>query len=495
MAKHRLEFIVFVSGAVVMVLELVGSRMVAPYFGTSIYVWTSLIGVILASLSLGYFWGGRLADRRADYRTLARLLFWAGVCVFLAAIFNPYILGFLEKTSFDPRMKAVLASIILLGPPSVLLGTVSPYAVRLRIEDIKTSGSTVGNLYAVSTVGSIVGTFLAGFALIAYLGTARILFVLAVSLVLLSFIAYSEWRRLARITVFLLTLGALYGVRAWEAALRHAGFVDVDTPYNRVWIVDEQKLMGPGVFRPVRTMLLDGKGNSATFLDGDELVYDYTKFYRLGKHFRPDLSRALMLGGGGYSYPKDYLAMFPEATLDVVEIDPGMTDLARTYFNLRDNPRLAIYHEDGRTFLNRTRNTYQAILGDAFGNYYSIPYQLTTKEAVRRMYDILDDDGVVILNIISSIEGEKGKFLRAEYRTFRTVFPQVYLFPVLSKTGTALQNVMLVALKSPGPASFTTGDQELQGYLNRRWEGEVPEDLPVLTDDYAPVDQYIAELL
>ena len=202
-----------------------------------------------------------------------------------------------------------------------------------------------------------------------------------------------------------------------------------------------------------------------------------------------------MLGAGGYSYPKDFLAQFPEATLAVVEIDPKTTELARKYFNLKDNPRLTIYHEDGRTYLNRTTSTYDAIYGDAFGSFYALPYQLTTKEAITEMYRVLNNEGVVVVNIISSLDGPRSKFLAAEYRTFREVFPQVYLFPTYDKndTGTT-QNIILVAMKSDEPPALSSDDAELTHYLTHLWVGVVNKDAPVLTDDFAPIDQLIAPM-
>jgi len=185
-----------------------------------------------------------------------------------------------------------------------------------------------------------------------------------------------------------------------------------------------------------------------------------------------------------------------QATLDVVEIDPAVTDLAKQYFNLKADPRLAIFHEDGRVFLNMNERKYDAILGDAFTSQLSLPYQLTTREAVQKKYDALNEGGVVIVNIISSIEGEKGQFLRAEYQTFKSVFPQVHLFPVASPdNGSVLQNIILVALKSTKEPLFENDDPELNDYLGHRWTQRIDDDMPILTDDFAPVDHYIRNLI
>ena len=197
------------------------------------------------------------------------------------------------------------------------------------------------------------------------------------------------------------------------------GFIDVDTAYNRIWIYNYIDLK---TNQPVKIMGINNENHSSMFLHSDELVNEHTKYYHLAKHFNPDFKTALMFGGAGYSYPKDFLLKYPSATIDVVEIDPKITELAKKYFKLKTNPRLTIYHEDGRVYINKTREKYDVIFGDAFSSRYSIPYQLTTKEAVQKEYDILNDNGLVILNVISALDGEKGEFLRAEYATYKKNF-------------------------------------------------------------------------
>jgi spermidine synthase len=291
--------------------------------------------------------------------------------------------------------------------------------------------------------------------------------------------------------IIFLILG-IGGIFLSEEIKKQQGVVDVDTQYQRIQIVDVLEFLTK---EPVRYLKTDPYGSqSAMFLDDHDLVLKYQKFYRLSRHFRPDLKYSLMIGGGAFSYPKDYLKMFPEAKIDVVEIDPELTLLARRYFNLKDDTRMLIFSEDGRTFLNKTKNKYDAILIDAFKSYF-VPYQLTTKEAVEKIYDSLDEKGIVLLNIISSVNGEKGKFLRAEYATYKKFFPQVYLFLVKNKeAGDRAQNIMLVALKSEEKPVFENNDAELQEYLSCLWIKEIKNDTPILTDDFAPVDNYLAKI-
>ncbi len=243
-------------------------------------------------------------------------------------------------------------------------------------------------------------------------------------------------------------------------------------------------------------MGINNENHSSMFLDNNELVNEYTKYYHLAKHFNPDFKTTVMLGWAGYSYPKDFLVKYPEAKIDVVEIDPKITALAKKYFNVKDNPKLTIYHEDARVYLNKTKETYDIIFWDAFTSHYSVPYQLTTQEAIKKEYDVLNDNWVVILNIISSIEWKRGEFLRGEYATYKSIFPQVYIFPVIEENNwNKVQNIILVAIKSTKKQTFNSTDETLNAYLQHLWKKPIDTDIPILTDDYAPVDYYINKIM
>ncbi len=495
MKKYFLETIVFICGAVVMVLELVGSRILAPYLGTSIIVWSSLIGVILGCLSLGYWYGGRLADRKPGSRTFSLIILAAGILIGAMAFLKEFALLFFQNCFSDIQTAAPVATIVLFGLPSTLLGMITPYAVRLKMDDVTHSGETVGNLYAISTVGSIFGTFLAGYYLISFFGSTKILVVLALVLVLTSFLAYGRGGRILKTCIILSLLAGMAAMESYSAVHQREGFYDVDTRYSRVWIYET---VHPGTGKAIRALATSpGEIQSAMLLDGSkDLALTYTKYYRLARHFQPSVSEALLIGGAGYSYAKDYLQQYRTARLDVVEIDPGMTDLAKKHFELPENNRLTIIHADGRAYLNKTKKRYDAIFCDAFTSLYTIPFQLTTRETVARLYSLLNDNGLVLVNIISSIEGDAGMFLRAEYATYKSIFPQVLLFPVRNSVdGMASQNIMLVALKSGSLPAYDSRDPELAEYLAHAWTGKIAFDVPVLTDDFAPVDSYILRML
>lgn len=475
-----------------MIFELVGSRLLAPYLGSSLITWTSLIGVILASLSLGYWYGGVLADREPSERRLAFIIFIAGALIFLVLPINKPLLAFLSTLTWSLQIKSVLAAIWLFTPASVALGMVSPYAVKLSLSSLGSAGRNVGSLYSISTMGSLAGTFSAGFFLIPFFGTLKIVAMLGIILIILSLWLYFydsfNKKLIPKFFVFAL---ALFGLSYFFTHPLDS-IIDLDTTYSRVWVYDS--LWGPKQ-ESVRIMRLDSGYSSAMSLDNDDLVFDYTKYYRLAGYFNPALNKALMIGGAAYSYPKDFLKNYPRAELTVAEIDPAVTELARKYFKLPNDPRLIIKHADGRVFLNETKDKYDTIFIDAFSSSFSIPFQLTTKEVAQKEFATLNDDGLVIINVVSAVTGHKGKLARSMYATYKQIFPQVYLFPVGTvEQADSLQNVMLVAMKSKIKPNFAPIDSPYQELLSHLWTKPVAS-APILTDDWAPTDYLVSQTL
>jgi spermidine synthase len=491
MKKLLLPLVVFITGAVTMIFELAGSRILGPYLGTSLVVWTALIGIIMACLSLGYSVGGALADRRPDTRLLSWILLLSGASIVFTHLAHDYLLRVLIRYTADFRLRSVLASLVLFGPASCFTGMVLPFTVRLKLRGVGSSGTTVGSLYALSTAGSILGTAAAGFYLLPRLGSSTNLLFCAGILSLLSLAVFMKEKRLAgSVAATVLILLDLFV--SYRFVTGKKNYVDVDTRYNRVIILDDTD---ESTGRPIRMLYINDERSSAVFLDGDGLVFEVLKYYDLAAHFNPGLGRCLMIGGSGYAYPSHFLKKYPDACLDVVEIDPGLTDLARKYFGLVDDPRLKIYHEDGRTFINRTPASYDAVFMDAYKSVITIPYQLTTREALQKISDMLNEGGVFLANIITTLDESSNHLLRAEYATCKSVFPQVYLFAVRDPGDPhLLQNIMLVAVKSSLPASLESSNPDVDAMLGKRVSLSIGDDLPVLTDEYAPVDYYMLKI-
>lgn len=485
-----LEIVVFLCGAAVMILEIAGARVLAPFMGTSTVVWTGLIGIVLISLSAGYWLGGRLADRRPSHRALGGIIFLAGLTTLATALSKTLLLEFLATYAQGPHLAVIAANLLLFAPPSFFLGMVSPYAVRLKLASVGEAGRTSGNLYALSTAGSILGTFAAGFVLIAYLGSTAILCLVAGILAVASFLACRA-DAAGKASLLVLVVLAAAGSASYDRWLAAAGFYDVDTRYNRILVFESSD---PVTNEPTRVMLTHPRHvQSAMYLERPTaLSLAYTRFFTLAGHFSPGARRMLLLGGGAYSFPRHMLATHPEAEIDVVELDPGVTRLAEEHFGLVPDQRLRIFHEDARTFLNRNTQKYDAIFGDIFNAHYAVPFHVVTRETVQRIFDALSDDGVVIVNIITAMSGKKGRFLRAVRATYADVFPTVALFPLGSPNDTdGLQNVMLVAKKN-GPLPETLpGDHELALFVSRKLTTPLADDVPILTDEFAPVERYV----
>ncbi|BFT95216.1 MAG: fused MFS/spermidine synthase [Minisyncoccus archaeiphilus] len=488
---HLLEISVFICGAIVMIFELCGSRILSPFLGTSIFVWTSLIGVVMGSLSAGYYYGGIIADKNPNYKSFGRIMLISGILIIASFLFKEIIPGIFSEIK-KLEISSLLSSLFLFAPASFFLGMISPYAAKLKsleIKDLKKDiGKTVGNLYAISTAGSIFGTFLAGYFLIPFFGTTTILFSIGIILIIFSLIITP----LKNQHLFALITFALISYSTPLMLFNEDNIVlEVDSLYDRIFVTEDIHYQTK---RPLLYIMNNSSGiQSGMFADkDDDLVFEYTRFYRLGDHFNPNIENALMIGGCGYSYPKDFLKSHPGKKMDVVEIDEAMTKIAEQYFHLDTNhPDLNIYHEDGRTFLNRNNKKYDAIYIDAFNSATAIPYQLTTQESMKKKYDSLNEEGVMIMNIIASINGPKSKFLQAEYKTVSSIFPQTYVFPLHIENEKTVQNIVMIGIKSDKKPSFNNPDPELNRFLSMLYKKEISTNIAILTDDFAPVEYYL----
>ncbi|GAB0174309.1 MAG: fused MFS/spermidine synthase [Candidatus Altimarinota bacterium] len=492
MNKKIFEVTVFISGFVVLTYEVVGARVLGPYYGTSIFVWTAMIGIILASLSLGYSLGGKLADKKdARKAILSSMLLLASISIAITYIIRIPLLGYLTATIHSIRIGSVIAAMILFFPASVFLGMISPYALKLRLIGEKETGTIIGNMSALGTIGSILGTFITGFYLIPTFGISTILASLPIILGILSLLVDShdkKYFKIISLSLFLLFVGLYKNTSASPNIIDER-----DTMYSHVQVIEG---MNPRLNERVRMLKINVENHSSMSLESNRLINHYTEYYHLIRHFFPDFQHALMIGGAGYSFPKEYLNTYSGKTIDVVEIDPGITEVAKQYFFLKEDPRLKIYHEDARVYLNKTSTKYDAIFGDAFTSWFSIPYQLTTSEAIQKQYDSLTESGVLILNLISSLDGETGEFFRSEYHTFKDIFPEVIVFPTSSQTdGNLMQNIILIGLKDPHSFHLNSHDPYIKNMLSTIWTGAILDDLPRITDDYAPVDYYMSKLL
>lgn len=477
-------------------LEIVGSRILAPYFGSSVYVWGSLISIFLAALSLGYYFGGRAADRWPRASVLATTISAAGVLILLLPVMSRPILEQFAAWDLGPRMSPLLASVVLFVLPSLLLGATSPFAIKLAATDLATVGNTAGMLYAISTAGSIAGTLLTAFVLIPAMGVRAILYTLGVSLMVFS--ALLAWQR-ARVLRPVVTAALVLAVLATPGVAQTDTLrllFEKDTVYHRIRIYEDANW---------RYLRFDRSLQGGMLLR-DPLVSPlrYPDYFMLAWLFNADIKRVLVVGLGSGSISKRVLKEFPDATVDSVELDPVVEDAAKRFFQVFDDRRHRIIVQDGRQFVRQTDATYDLIVMDA---YFAegVPFHLVTKEFFKLAKSRLNPGGIVAANIVGFLAGPDSKLFRSVYKTYASEFTGLYLFPVSYSVGRdedTVRTIILFATNKPGMtkkqmvASLATLRREKKvspalaaGFLDDYYDKPVnTADMPVLTDDYAPVD-------
>jgi len=504
----RLLTSVFVSGAVVMALELLGSRLLAPVFGSSIFVWGSLIGVVLSALGAGYYVGGKLADIKPNFNVLSIVIFIAGLMVLALPAIAPPLFDLVIRLNLGERYAPLLATTLMLGPPSILLGMVSPYAIRLVAESFETLGKASGNLYALSTVGSIVGTFLTVFFLIPLFGVNRIIFVLGVVLLVVAFLGLNyRFKFLVLLILIILPFAAPYMVNrqltiaTYTLALGDTIF-ETDTPYHHLVVADAYD---PSTQSTTRYLIMDDNLHSAMDLQNpNRTVFPYTDYFHIGLLLNPNITHVLFIGGGGFTGPKAFLRDYPNIAVDVAEIDPEVVQVAEQYFAVNaSNPRLHIYVDDGRVFLQSAKQRYDLIVLDAYSRSY-VPFQLMTLEFFKLIDAHLTSRGIVISNLISGTTSGDDQLLTAETTTMNQVFPNVYTFAVQDPSDTNPQNVIIIATLAAnhlGAGNFeqlasTSTIVKVPGmndYLANYFT-PIGNNSPILTDNYAPVDTMLSPI-
>jgi spermidine synthase len=486
--------LVFISSACIMVIELVASRLIAPRVGVSLYTWTSVIGVILAGISLGNYLGGRLADRFASTRLLGIIFGLASLGTLAILWLNNDLHEFKLPLNAPLMVWIVLYIAAVFMLPAVILGCVSPIIVKLSLTSLQRSGSTVGKIYAWSTVGSIVGTFATGFWLISRLGTKTTITLVAALLMLLAiwFLSDAPWRRaLLGAGGALILFGAALGLLARTGFLRSECMMETD--YFCINVHERQ--MGG---RTIRELVLDRLVHSyADLEDPSHLAYGYEQTYAAviapWMARKPDLEM-FFIGGGGYTFPRYMEAVLPESRLVVAEIDPGVTEAAHNWMGFGRDTGVITYNQDARQVLKEQvePGSFDIVFGDAF-NDFSVPYHLTTLEFGQLVARALRDDGLYLANIIDG--GRHGHFLRAFVRTLREVFPHVAVIPSMSGWEDSERNTfVIVGSRQPLDLSFLPAayrpvdEEEMAAYL-------AMEKPLILIDDYVPVDNLLAPVV
>jgi spermidine synthase len=499
--------VAFVTGAIVMSFEMLGSRYLNPYFGSGIYTWASLISTVLASLTVGYFIGGWLADRIPSVRVLGGTILIGSVYILLLPLFAEAMLELVLDGVDDVKTGSLLASLAILFFPVTFLGMYSPFAIRLLLRSAASSGTVSGTVYGISTVGSIVGTLGTTFYLLPFMGSRTLTLTLgsagviaALTLMLLP----SLGRRAVTVLLAagLFAFGSGHGLQAQEAKdelidqqirtsmlKRPDGRITrIETEYNDIFITKRRNEL---------TMSFQLKGfdyteSVANLLNPDELPVHYTRSMTTALAYPAEPKKILMIGLGGGSISTYLGRAMPEATIDTVEIDPGVIGAAKQYFGIRETPKVRYFSGDGRVYVRRNTQKYDVILVDAFHGGY-VPFHLLTKEFYELTKQRLGPDGVAAFNVHDGT-----KLYVSTIKTLQAVFPEVHLYP--SGQG----EVITVVSAQPAPDRDALAKRAAALQERYKFRYSLPQlvaqraahpslaEAELLTDDFAPVNLYDA---
>lgn len=504
--SHRLAILLSVTlaGMAVLIVEIAAVRMLAPFFGNSIYTVSSVIGSVLAALGLGYYLGGWLADRRPSTAWFFSLIVAAGFAVLLLQLLYAVLLPAIAY-----RLSLVngplLVSLLMFFLPALFLAMLSPFAITLLHAR---AGGGVGNasglVFFWSTLGSIAGSLATGFLLIPHWGIGNVIAGVGSGLVLLGGAGLLLARKSARalaLGVTLLGLAAGFALARLAAADERGALFAADGLYERI-VVRDIAYRG----RPARVLLQDRNVSGGMFLDDGGMAFDYTRYYDVYRLFTPEVRNALAIGGGSYSVPRALLRDAPRALIDVAEIDPSLHALAIRLFALPVDARLRNHVIDGRRFLHDTPERYDLIFSDAYRSFISAPPQFATLEFFRLAKSRLRQDGVLIANFYGSLAPDARPAIDAVLRTMRAAFPQVYAIATLGPGTEELQNFILIGHNASQPdrrvdlrqaATIEFAEPMLKGVaaLELRAADALLAAQPVLTDDHAPLEYYAASAI
>ena len=473
--------VAFTSGAI-LVLEILSLRLVAPYVGLTLQTSTAVIGFALAAISTGAWIGGKVADRVAPTRLLGPTVMLGGALMLLV---GPVVRWTGEQVRGEETSAVLVIAALAVFAPASLLSAVTPMVVKLRLGALSETGTVVGRLSGVATLGALVATFATGFLLVAAMPTSVIL--LALGGLLLVIGAVLAFRRPGMRSLGAGVVLALFGAGSLLAA---SPACDVETAYHCARVVRDR-------VRPSgRVLQLDTLWHSYVDLeDPRHLEFSYIRAIAsvIDTAVEEKSPRALHLGGGGLTLPRYLDATRPGSQSRVLEIDGGVVDLDKRQLGLQVGDGIEVRVQDARVGLAReVSGGRDLVVGDAFGGL-SVPWHLTTIEVVRDVHRVLTDDGIYALNVIDYPPLE---FARAEVATIQEVFPQVALIArpeILKRTDGG--NLVIVASKQSLPldalgAELSNRAPELAVLSDAAMPDFVGE-AQILTDDYAPVDQLL----
>ena len=479
LAYRVLPVVVFAAGASSLAIEICATRLLAPYFGNSTVVWANVIGLILVYLSVGYWLGGRLADRHPTPRVLGAVLVAAALCTaalpFIAHPFLDLALRGFAAVSVGEVVGSFFSTLLLFSVPVSLLGMASPFALRLSITAVERAGRTSGRLSSLTTVGAIVGTFGSALLLIPAIGTQRTMLVAALATALVSM---PLLLRTAGVTV--LAIVALLALPPAAVKPEAGTIAERETAYQFVQVVRDAD--GKIVMRTDEGVADQSVYRPTTALTGGEWDMPLVVPPLMGTRLR----QVLVIGNAGGTTARALAAEYPGVTVDGVELDPVVTELGRQYLGMAQIPNLHVITSDGRAYLATTSEHYDLIVVDAYRQTY-IPFYLVTREFFALVRAHLAAGGAAALNV-ERVPGDD-RLVRAVSGTLATVFPQTWVWPALrfNDLVVGLDRPIVPSALQRRMASLPTAVQPLVTLVTGAMHLVAASTEP-MTDDHAPVE-------
>ena len=491
----RYGFTIFMSSAILLVLEIVAGRLIAPYVGVSIYSWTSIIGVILAGLSLGNWLGGRWADRGGSETGVGIVLLLAAIFCIASLLLLTFVAPVLQNSQLDLISSSFIYVLTMFFLPAMLLGIITPLLTTLALRLDTRIGHIVGRMHALAALGSILGTFVTGYWLVQYFGTRLVIIGSAVCLVILAVPFLRKIRTLQLVALIVLGVGT---VAMTQARNGFANPCQWESNYFCLRVVDASSYEYGTAKALILDHLLHGINHKK---NPDLLISPYVQAMDeiVRTYFKPQEEsrlRYFFAGGGAYTQPRAVREMYPHAKVTVAELDPQVTAVAQQALYVNTNAMQVIHH-DARTVLQTVQDHFDVVVTDVFHDI-SVPYHMITREFAQAVKRKLDPEGLYLINIVDAFPD--AKLVKSLIKTLQTEFSYVDVWlEEQPEQATRLTFVISANNTRPLPQEITAH----RGF-QRRWlrmnhslltTGTAMHELPVLTDDYVPVERLLTGLL
>jgi spermidine synthase len=477
----------FLAGFSIMVVELTSSRIVAPIIGSSVFTWTSVIGITLLGLALGSYLGGKIADQTDTEKSLPLAFLASSVLVFFIPILSKNT-DFIVNSSDSILKLNLYLSLYLFLLPALSIGTLQPIILKRYAIDFSKIGSEYGLLSFSWSLGGILGVFLTGFFFISFFGSKETIWLMSLVLFLTGAIFIKKNKKTILPFVFVLVVSLILFYFTKQEKLNPNIIFQKETNYYDAKVVKTETT----AHKNTKFLILDIDFHSIEYPD---IVEYYPEMYPVFAYLKNEIKDALFIGGGAYTMPKKFKENYPDTKVSVIEVDPAVVDISKDFFEL-GKYEMETKIGDARTILNKEETKYDLIFGDAYSSFVSVPWYLLTNEWNEKTKERLNDGGIYAINFISAVSGEKSGLFESIFKTFELSYPNFYVF-AFGKDPKAAQNIVMVGVKNENDLEKNNLVKKIRSGKNpfladkilNNEEIKIGGERIILTDNFSPVER------